>query len=268
MFLKLFSIEWTRLSHRALFWIALAVCALFIGFFQKNFYDDNTAKFMNGDLKIPGFSFDLATSLDRSMLIGLPFLVIMTAMVMGSDYSQRTNLHWLTRAPRPASLLAKFALLALVSFMIQILTLLAGGGIGVYYRAFILQTLNLANVNWLATLAAPFYLTLVSLPYLALILLITLLTRSAFFGAVIGLCYTEIIEILITGNFYGTGLPKWMPNGLHFSATYQLNVIGNKIVEIPEYLLNPTPAFVTAAIYTLTLLAAALWLYRRQDLGG
>ncbi len=268
MFFKLFSIEWTRLTHRAFFWVALAVCAFVIGFFQNDFYTNNTAKLLNGDLKMPGFSFDLATSLDQSMLIGLPFLVIMTAMVVGSDYSQRTNLHWLTRAPRPASLLAKFALLALVSFMIQFVPLLVGGGIGVYFRVSILESINLANVNWLATLSAPFYLTLVSLPYLALMMLITLVTRSAFFGAVIGLCYTQIFEMIFPAIFYATGLPKWLPTGFHISATYQLNAIGNKIVEIPDYLLNPTPAFVAAGIYTLILLAVVLWLYRRQDLGG
>jgi len=39
-------------------------------------------------------------------------------------------------------------------------------------------------------------------------------------------------------------------------------------VETDKYLLPPAPAFAAALLYTLLFLIAALWLYRRQDLGG
>ncbi len=147
-------------------------------------------------------------------------------------------------------------------------TLGVGGATGWYYKTFMYQAFSVANVNWLATLAAPFYMTLVELPYLTLMLLLTVATRSAFAGIAIGLGYTQFIETLLGGLFYSTGWAKWMLRNLYFSATYLLNSIGNKPLPTPEYLLAPESAFVTTTIYTLIFLAAALWLYRRQDVGG
>jgi len=268
MFFRLFSIEWTRLTRRALFWFALAACALFTWLGLQNFYTLNQSQLLDGTLKMPGFSFDLANSLDQVLLVALTFLVIIGGLMMGNDYSQRTNQHWLMRASRPASLLSKFAMLVMFTLLLNILTLLVGGATGWYYKTFMYQTFSLANVNGLAALAAPFYMTLVELPYLALMLLITVATRSAFAGVAIGLGYTQFIEILLSSIFYGAGWSKWMMRNLYFSATYLLNSIGNRVAPTPEYLLAPAPAFVTAAVYTLIFLAAALWLYRRQDVGG
>jgi hypothetical protein len=268
MFLKLFSIEWTRLTRRALLWFTFVACALFIWLSLENFYNPNRAELLDGSLKMPGVSFDLANSLDQLLLIALPFLVIMAALVLGNDYSQRTNQHWLMRTSRPSSLLSKFALLALVTLLLQVLALSVGAGTGWYFKTFIFHAYTLTNVNWLAVVSAAFYMTFVTLPYIALMLLITVATRSAFAGIAIGLGYTQFIEILLTGIFYGADWSKWLMWNIYFSATYLLNSIGNKVVDIPSQRLDPISAFVTAAIYTLIFLSLALWLYRRQDLGG
>lgn len=268
MFLKLFSIEWTRLTHRFIFWFTLAACALFIGFGQQNFYTANVAGLTTGTLKMPSFSFDIANSLDPLIIVALPFLVLIGALMMGNDYSQRTNQHWLMRASHSSSLLAKFAVLITFTFLLQVLAMLVGGLLGWYFKTFIYHTFSTVNFNWFAALAAPFYMTLVTLPYLALMLLITVATRSAFAGVAIGLGYTQFIELLLGGIFYGIHWIKWMPRSLYLSATYLLNSIGNKTVELPEYVLAPIPAFIAAALYTLILLALALYLYRRQDVGG
>lgn len=55
---------------------------------------------------------------------------------------------------------------------------------------------------------------------------------------------------------------------LHFSATYLLNSIGNRVVETPAHLLEPASAFVVAAVYAALLLALTISLYNRQNLGG
>lgn len=268
MFLKLFSIEWTRLTRRSLFWFTLIVCCLFIGLSLENFYNLNRTQLLNGGLKMPGVSFDLANSLDQLLLIELPFLVLITAMMLGNDYSQRTNQHWLMRTSRVSSMLAKFAMLALVIFILQLLTLLAGAATGWYFKNFTYNTYSLVNVNWLAVISATFYMTLVTVPYAAFMLVITVATRSTFAAIAIGLGYTQFIEILLTSFFYSAAWAKWMMRNLYFSATFLLNSIGNRIVDIPSQLLDPVPAFVTAAVYTLIFLSLAIWLYRRQDVGG
>jgi hypothetical protein len=268
MFLKLFSIEWTRLTRRTLFWFTLVVCSLFIWLSLENFYTLNRVQILDGSLKLPGVPFDLANSLDQLLIVALPFLILIAAMMLGNDYSQRTNQHWLMRSSRTSSLLAKFSLLVVLIFLLQWITLFVGGLTGWYFKTFTYSAYSLANVNWAAVLSATLYMTLVTLPYAAFMLLITVVTRSAFASIAIGLGYTQFIEFLTTGIFYGSSWTKWMIRNLYYSATYQLNSIGNKNVEIPSHLFHPVPAFVTAAVYTLTFLSLAIWLYRRQDIGG
>lgn len=267
MFLKLLSIEWTRLSRRPLLWITLLICCLYIGLSLSNFYKANQTELLNGSLKMPGVSFDLANSLDQ-LLIAIPFLIILAGNMMGNDYAQRTNGHWLMRAPRHASLLAKFTLLTMLTIVIQVLTLVIGWAIGFYYKTYVYQVPDRLNVNWMAILAAPFYMALVNLPYIAMTLMFAVMLRSTFVSIVLGLGYTQILEFLLTGIFHGTGWTKWLFTNLHFSASFLLNTIGNRVATIPVHILAPAPALVTSIVYTLILFLLAIWLYRRQDVGG
>lgn len=267
MFFKLLSIEWTRLSRRALLWVTLGVTTLYMILALANFYKTSRTELLDGTLKMPGMSFDLANALDQLTLV-IPLLVIIAGNLMGNDYSQRTNQHWLRRAPRQSSLLAKFTLLMALTFFIQVLTLLIGWTVGYYYKTYVYHVPDVNNLNALAALAAPFYMTLVNLPYLALTLLITVTVRSTFFSVVLGLGYTQILEFMLAGIFYGASWTKWLFTNLHFSASFLLNFIGNRVPDLPTHILAPMPALVTAAVYTLTFLSLAIWLYRRQDVGG
>ncbi len=267
MFLRLLSVEWTRLSRHALLWFALAACALYAALSLGNFYDLNRMQLLNGSLKVPGLAFDLANSLDQ-LLIALPLLVILSAVLTGNDSSQRTNQHWLMHGSRDSSVLAKFAALSLAMVVIQIVTLLAGALTGLYWKTFALALPDVLNVDWLALLAAPFYMTLVNLPYIALALLLAIFVRSTLFSAILGVGYTQILEYLLSGLFHGASWTRWLLTNLHFSVSFLLNAIGSRSVEPPAHILAPASALVTASAYTLGLLALAVWLYRRQDLGG
>jgi len=267
MIFKLLSIEWVRLSRRPLMWITLAGSALYSGLGLSNFYKENWTELLDGTLAMPGVAFDLANSLDQ-LLIAIPFLVILAGILMGSDYSQRTNRLWLTRVSRTSSLLAKFTLLVGFALGIQILTMVTGSLIGYCYKTFIYHTADVLNVNWLALLAAPFYMTLVNLPYIALALVLAVVFRSTFFSVILGLGYTQIFEYLLTGIFFGVGWTKWLLTNVYFSVSFLLNRIGNKVIETPVRILGSVPALITCAVYTLLLLFLAVWLYRRQDVGG
>jgi hypothetical protein len=267
MFLKLLTLEWTRLSRRALLWITLLICCVYVGLSLTNFYKTNQVELLNGTLKMPGVAFDLANSLDQ-LLIAIPFLIIVAGNMMGNDYSQRTNQHWLMRAPRHFSLAAKFGLLILLTLIIQVLTLITGWAVGFYYKTYVYQVPNVLNVNWMATFTAPFYMTLVNLPYIALTLLFAVTLRSTSVSIIVGLGYTQILEFLFAGIFHGAGWTKWLFTNLHFSASFLLNTIGNRISEMPGSILAPAPALITSTLYTLILFILAIRFYRRQDVGG
>jgi hypothetical protein len=267
MFFKLLTIEWIRLSRRTLLWVTFLICGLYIGLSLANFYKTNQTQLLNGTLKMPGVSFDLANSLDQ-LLIAIPFLIIIAGNLMGNDYSQHTDQHWLMRAPRHSSLLAKFTLLIMLALAIQLLTLVVGWAVGFYYKTYVYQVPDALNVDWVATFAAPFYMTLVNLPYIALTLLLAVVLRSAFMSVIVGLGYTQLLEFLFSGIFHGAGWTKWLITNLHFSASFLLNSIGNRALKLPGSILAPGPALVTSAAYTLILCWVTIWLYRRQDVGG
>jgi hypothetical protein len=267
MFLQLLSIEWTRLSRRALLWVTLAVTILYMVLALANFYKTSQTELLDGTLKMPGMAFDLANALDQLNLV-LPLLVIFAGNLAGNDYAQRTNQHWLMRAPRHTGLFAKFTLLMALTLFIQVLTLAIGWAVGYYYKMYVYHVPDVNNVDWLATLAAPFYMTLASLPYIVFTLAVTVALRSTFFGVALGLGYTQIIEFLLAGIFYGAGWTKWLFTNLHFSVSFLLNSIGDRVPKLPAHILAPGPALAVAAVYTLAFLSLAIWFHRRQDVGG
>jgi hypothetical protein len=250
-----------------LLWITLLICSLYTGLSLTNFYKTNRLELLDGSLKMPGISFDLANSLDQ-LLIAIPFLIMIAGSRIGSDYSQRTNCHWLMRASRSSSLLSKFSLLVLITIAIQIITLVMGWAVGFYFKSFVYHVPNVMNINWLAIVAAPLYMTLVVLPYMALTLVVAVLLRSTFWSIVITLVYTQILEFLFAGLFHGSAWTRWLFTNVHFSASFLLNSIGDRAAQVPTNILSPGPALLTAAAYTFSFILFAIWLYRRQDLAG
>lgn len=268
MVLRLFSLEFTRLFRRWLPWIALGACVLLTGLREYNIYGLNAPALRGGALSLPGLSFDLATSLDRVSLAALPFIVVMGAALMGDDYAQRTHQHWLIRASRLQTVLAKFALMFFAIVLMYAVTLVAGGGFGLALKGYLYGQANPTGVNAVEALLAPIYLTVAVLPYAALMLLLALVTRSTFVTTAIGFIYTFIVEMGVGAMFHDAPWMRWLPANLYLSATYHLNAIGNKVRAVPTSLHDPLTAVGIAAVYAGVLLGAAIWIYRRQDLGG
>jgi hypothetical protein len=158
--------------------------------------------------------------------------------------------------------------LTLTRIVVQVLTLITGWGVGFYFKSFVYHVPDVLNVNWMATAAAPLYMTLVILPYIAFTLLLAVLLRSTFISIVIALVYTQILEFLFAGLFHGSAWTRWLFTNVHFSASFLLNGIGNRAAQIPMNILSPGSALVTATAYTSLFLIFAIWLYRRQDLAG
>jgi ABC-2 family transporter protein len=268
MFAKMLSVEWTRLSRRAIMWIALALSVLYIGLNQTNFYTANKERLLSGDERLPGFSFDLATPLDQVDFTVVPFLIIIAGSMMGSDYQQRTNQHWLMRLPRWTSVLAKFSLLVVWVYIIHVLALLTGGLIGFGFKQFMYDAFTASNVNWAMVILGPSYMTLVTLPYIALAILLATVTRSTWLSVALGLGYTVVMETLLASIFYEAGWTKWLLTNVHESTTYLLNSMGNLSKAPPAWSLNSVTAIVVAVAYTVCMLVAAIIVLRQQDVGG
>ncbi|MGE5072995.1 MAG: ABC transporter permease [Anaerolineae bacterium] len=265
LFFRLLSVEWVRISRRPLLWITVVGSASYPALSLGNFYSLNRDRLLSGALKMPGASFDLANSLDQ-LVVAIPLLIILSGMGIGDDFGQHTNRLWLIRSPRASSLLAKLLVLSAVTVAIQVLALLAGGALGLYYKTYVYRMADVLNVDWLAVLSAVGYMTLVNLPYLALALAVGVWLRSTFFGILGTLGYSLFVETLLTAIFFNAGWVRWLITNVHFSASYLLNLIGGRSVEAPSRLLAPHLALALAAAYTVALLAVAILIYRRQDI--
>lgn len=268
MLLRLLSIESTRMSRRWLPWIALGLCVAYTGLNQYSFYAANELDILSGVLELPALSFDLANPLNQVLPVVLPFIVIAGAALMGDDFAQHTNQHWLIRAPRSRSILAKFTLLTLLILCLHALTAVAGAALGLALKHHLYGTAGLLGINIAEALWAPVNMTIVMLPYAALMLVLALLTRSTVVSSALGFIYALLVETLVGRYFHDALWVSWLPRNLYLSATFRLNAIANQVVAVPAGAHDPLTAVAIAALYTAFLVALAIWIYRRQDVGG
>ncbi len=268
MLATLFVIESIRLFRRWLPWAGILLTTAFVSLSLHNDYVANAADVGSGAMALPGLSFDLATSLEQSLYVMLPFTIITGAALMGEDYAERTNQHWLIRASRGASVLAKALVLTAVILLFFTVALTTGGIVGLGLKTWLYGSASLAGVNAVEFALVVVYLTFVTLPYAALVLLLALITRSTFVGAAIAFGYSLVLESLVSSIFWDAPWTRWLPRSLLLSTTYLLDRIGNPNVAAPATLHEPLMACAIAAGYAAILLGLAIWIYRRQDVGG
>lgn len=286
MFMRTFSIEQTKLMRRALPWILLAVLAgatlLITGInylVMNNSLGSNLGTEMTAEVRRqvtwPDGLFSAISIAGGSALGGL-LVVILSGTTMAQEYTWRTLQQWLGRGvPRPVFLAAKFAALLLPILLMVLVPLLVGGLLTGLITIGVEGRLGAGDVAWsslaLRTLATAYSL----LPYAALTFLIAVATRSTVAAVGIGVAYALLVEglVLQLASFFSESLARlslYLPAGLAQSLLQserlvQVSVDGRPITGGAE-LLSPAVAVAGIAVYTVLFLAAAIAIFRRQDL--
>ncbi len=286
MFMRTLSIEQTKLMRRALPWVLLAVLAattvLTTGvnyLVMNNSLGSNLGPEMTAEVRRqvtwPGGLFSALGVAGGSALGGL-LVVILSGTTMAQEYTWRTLQQWLGRGvPRPLFLAAKFAALLLPILLMVLVPLFVGGLLTALVTLGVEGRLGAGEVAWsslaLRTLATAYSL----LPYAALTFLLAVATRSTVAAVGIGAAYALLVEglVLQIAALFSESLARlslYLPAGLAQSLLQserlvQVSVDGQAIAGGAE-LLSPGVAVAGIAVYTMLFLAAAIVIFRRQDL--
>ena len=276
-------IEGIKVVRRPMTWVLAGVMALLVIVIYTSLYmavtgqetsetlPPEAVEALRETLYWPQALFGLLSFSAGNGLGGL-LLVIVAGATVAQEYSWRTAHLWLARGlPRPAFLLGKFAALALVALAFALIPLLVGGPLTAWFTYRSTGTIPLESVRipWVAL--ALLRTAYTALPYLALTLLLAVLTRSVAASVGIGLAYSLLLEgfilrllTLIGGRVAQVG--KFLPASMAAALT-SLDRGGMEApAAIGTPLLEPWAAALGIAALTTVLLVTALGIFRQQDL--
>ena len=268
MFLRLLVIEIRKTLKNPALWGGLAgvlfllACATLFRHIQiLNGYAESSG----------GLEKDLLNGLAFFNQIGILAYAILSAGIAAFDYVDRSMHLWLTRGvARPMLLTARlttilFFGLLLVCFSVMAVLVLSALSRGLFFGA-----VDTSNFNPAALLPAVLRLFWSSLPYLALTLLLAVLSRSPFFAAGGTILYGSVVEPFAPA--LGERFPwliRYMPASL--SQVLQHGTLAldhNALPTSPDAILPQGQAILLIGITFLLLSIASFVIFSRQDLGG
>jgi hypothetical protein len=258
-------VEHIKVFKRAILWIELVLLALAVG---SLFFVASSIALSGVSNEIPPEAMEQALTwpagLDGSLsfaagpnLGGLLMVVLVGAVVAQELF-----------------LVAKFAVFLLPALLIVLTALIVGGALSGGFSLLILGEIPFAEVAW-AELGWKILIFAFSLlPYAALTFFLAVASRSTVLAVGGGLAYALLLEgiaLQLIGAFGGVWgeIGRYLPGGL---ARGMLSINSGITVEVngstPETIqfLEPGAAAIGTALYILVFVAAAMFIFRRQDL--
>jgi ABC-type transport system involved in multi-copper enzyme maturation permease subunit len=282
MFWNLLAIENTKNLRRSLLWVELILLVLveltiFIFLFSAIQDSPRGVTITAEDhAKIPQLvswpgSLEFALGSLSGTNLGVLLLIVFVGTVTAQEYTLRTYRLWLSRGtPRPLLLTAKFTATLVPTLAIVLVALVSGAAISAVFSIQLDGSLHLDQVSvWqlgLSLLRTAYSM----LPYAALTFLIAITTRSTAAAIGGGLAFALLIEsflaqgLAIAGGSLGQ-MAKYLP-GLLSNSLLNLNRVTAELSGGTQSgLISPVPAAVGIAIWTLSFVAIAMLVFRRQD---
>ncbi len=277
MFWQLLRLENDRTFRRLLPWVGL-LCALVPSVLTLTLL----FAFLAGTPEMPRQSFTWPGGIANMLRFaagsgagygyGLYLLVILTAIIMGQDYSWRTVQLWLSRGcARSHLLIARFAQLALAALLITLAFLLVGIVLALIFASLSQSRIDFSALD-LAQLLLSYLRTAYSmLPYLALTLLIAVLTRSTVVAIGAGIVFMAAIEVSLSFLLPALGegfarVSQFFPYALALNLNQENLALAHTAVKHTALQPSPLVAVLCITAYTLVLFGITVWAFRRQDL--
>jgi ABC-type transport system involved in multi-copper enzyme maturation permease subunit len=288
MFMNTLSIENKKILKRRMLWIELGLLAALIIFLYVIIYATmqtssemaagTEARQVVQDIIVwPGAVLNALSFGGGNSLGGLLAIVLIGA-ITAQEYTWRTMHLWLSRGiPRPVLMGAKIVALLLPIFLFVVTPLLIGGGLTAIFTLQIDKSLPVGQINWwhlaLSVLRTAYSL----LPYAALTFMLAIVTRSTAAAIGIGLAYSLLVESIASAVFPLLGgifekIVVYMPGSLA-EGVLKLNesAMVGKLVSAgdgmgPIKYLDPVPAAIGIAVWTLLFIGLAVWSFQRQDM--
>lgn len=206
--------------------------------------------------------------------VGSLLAIVLAGAVTAQEYTWRSFQLWLSRgAPRWQVLVAKFAAISVALLLIVGAALLLTAVCSGVASLILLDSLPVAAVSWFHLLLAFLGVTLSLLPYAALGLLLAVAARSTVVALGGGMAYALLLEPLLVQlmPLLGGGwadATHYFPNALGRSLNAGMsNLIAAAGAAPPIEGLSPAMAALLLAGYAAAMLATAVIIFQRQDLG-
>jgi ABC-type transport system involved in multi-copper enzyme maturation permease subunit len=289
MFWQMITIEQSKITRRAILWVELALLALAVIILHVAIY----AAIQAGEFSSEGMPPELVEQMEQSLIwpaglagaldfasgpnLGGLLIIVLVGAVVAQEYTWRTLQLWLSQGvSRPLFLAAKFIALLLPILLMVLVPLLFGGLITALFTQQITGSIPFGDIEWGRVLLNALSVAYTLLPYAGLAFFLAVLSRSTIVAIGGGLAYALLLEGIVVellgfvGGIWGQ-IGQYLPAGL---ARGLLAMNGGLTVEIEGTMapavpyLDPVPAAIGIALYTLLFLGLSILIFRRQDLGG
>jgi ABC-type transport system involved in multi-copper enzyme maturation permease subunit len=269
MFLRQVDIELRKTVKHPALWAGLAALLLLLALFIVVHHAQIKYGFVPAD-----------GSLEQDLIAGFAlfnwisgFIYAVTASVIAAyDYPERTLQLWLTRGlPRPILLLARLTVILLFGALMIAFTLLATLGLAALSRTLFFGSVDTTHLNTAALLPVLLRTFWSSLPYLALTVLLAVLSRSPIFAAGGMIVYAGVFEklALSLGDRY-PALTRFLPGQLSLILQVHNSALDRTAAQPildPRWMSEPQAILAIGAIFLVTC-GLTFLIFSRQDLGG
>lgn len=267
MFLRQMSIEIRKTVRHPALWIGLTALLLLLALFIA---------IHHSQIKY-GFT-ESGGGLEQDLLEGLSFFnwisgfvyAVTASVIAAYDYP---NLRlWLTRGlQRQTLLLARLTVILLVSGLIILFTVFATLGLSALSRSLFFGGVDSSRLNTAAVLPMFLRTFWTSLPYLALTILLAIVSRSPIFAGGGMLVYADVFErLLMSISDRYPLLTHLLPGNLSMALQinyYTIDRTASRPVFYAPLMTEPQAILDIGIIFTI-LCAVSFLIFSRQDLGG
>ncbi len=218
-----------------------------------------------------GLEKDLLSGLAFFNQIGILVYAILSAGIAAFDYVDRSMHLWLTRGvARPMLLTARLTAILFFGLLLVCFSVIAILGLSALSRSLFFGVVDATHLNPAALLPAALRLFWSSLPYLALTVLLAVLSRSPFFAAGGTILYGSVVEQFAPA--LGERFPwlvRYMPASLSQALQHGTHALDRNALPIsPDAILPQGQAILLIGMTFLLLSIASFVIFSRQDLGG
>jgi hypothetical protein len=218
--------------------------------------------------------------LEKDLLAGLAFYhwtgvlvyAVIGSVIVAFDYPDRSLQLWLARGiGRPLLLSARLATMLFFGLLVVCFVVAALLALGALSRFLLFGSIASSNLDLAALLPATLRVFWSGLPYLALALLLAVLSRSPLVtasGMIVYGCVFEMLAMQAGARF--PALIRYLPASLSQSLQTSNAALDRAALAAPldATLMSPAQAILWIGVLFAALSVVSLIIFLRQDLGG
>ena len=271
MFLRLLDIEWRKLLRHPLMWLELAgLIGILTAYFAVR-YALISSSAQHGVPDTHSLAVDLQDGLELFSFMSVAFYAAGAALIVGYDFPERGVQAWLARGvPRQLLIAARLVMVLLLGLLLVAAAAFASLAAAALASRLFLGSLT-PDIAWSRVFATILHMFWGAVPYLAMTLLLAVISRSPLFAASGAVVFRTVLEnLLLNLSDRFPDLVRLLPTQLAFVLqldTCALERASQAMAPVQALLTEQQAAMMIAGLLLLFTAAAALT-FSRQDWGG